>query len=83
MGLLETLVIGVGAGVAKGLLKVWFKEDPISAGVSSSLLDIVKSKTSDTVEQKKAEKQFKQVAKKVAQSIKDTITTRYPNPDYS
>lgn len=79
MGLLEILISGVGIGVAKGLLKVWFKEEPILAGVGSSLLDIIKSKTSDTAEQRNAEKQLEKVAAKVAQSLKDTISARYPN----
>ena len=45
MALLETLVVGVGAGIAKGVLKLWLGDFELAEQVSLSVLDIVKKKT--------------------------------------
>ncbi len=78
MGLLEVLTVGVGTGVAKGILKVWLKENPVTAAIGESLLDVIRGLTEEEIEQRKANKQFKQVATKVAESVKVIVETKYP-----
>ncbi len=69
MTLIETLIVGVGAGVAKGVLKLWLKEDSISSGAASEVVDIIRSKTSDVWAQKAAQRQFDRISEKAAENI--------------
>ena len=42
MALLEWLAGGLGIGVAKGLVKIWFEDEPLVQESSRNLLDILK-----------------------------------------
>lgn len=78
MVLLDLLITGVGVGVAKGMLKLWFEEDPITQGIGNSVAAFLSSKTTNALHRRRAEAQLNKVSKKVAESIQDTIETRFP-----
>lgn len=69
MTLLEVLILGVGAGIAKGVLKLWLRDSPVAEKASASILDIIKSKTQDLLAQRSANRQFEQICERVAKSV--------------
>ena len=69
MALLETLVVGVGAGIAKGVLKLWLRDFELAEQVGLSVLDIVKKKTRDLFAQNSANRQFEQISERVAKNV--------------
>src|SRR5881227_1517354 len=69
MPLLEAVTIEVGAAIAKSILKLWLKDSTLGEDVSSSLIDLLKTKTSDLFAQRKGERQFADVGDKIGQSL--------------
>lgn len=47
MALLETLVVNLGAGVLKGLGKLWLKDNPVLDAAAGSMIDTLKKKIDD------------------------------------
>jgi hypothetical protein len=70
MGLLETLALQVGPAVGKALLKCWLKDSKFAAEVSSSLVDLLKSKTTDIIAQQRGKRQFEDIGERIALSLK-------------
>ncbi len=56
MPLVEILLIEVGPAIAKSILKLWLKDSTIGQDVSSTLIDLLKSWTSDASAQRKGKK---------------------------
>ena len=69
MALIEVLTLQLGSAVAKSILKLWLKDSSLAQDIGSELLDIVKSKTSDQIAQRRAQRQFEQIGEKVAESL--------------
>jgi NACHT conflict system protein/NACHT domain-containing protein/Leucine Rich Repeat (LRR) protein len=69
MALIEVLTLQLGSAVAKSILKLWLKDSSIAQDLGSELLDIVKSRTSDQIAQRRAQRQFEQIGEKVAESL--------------
>jgi hypothetical protein len=69
MALIEVLTLQLGSAVAKSILKLWLKDANLAQDIGSELLDIVKSKTSDQIAQRRAQRQFEQIGEKVAESL--------------
>jgi hypothetical protein len=68
MPLIELLTIEGGAAIGKSILKLWLK-DPIASDVGASILDVVKTRVSDQVAQKRSARQFEAIGEKVAEQL--------------
>lgn len=74
MALLESAVLGVGSGIAKGVLKLWLGSDhPIQSEVSATLIDLLKQATGDLLAQRSANRQFEAIAERTAINILDPL----------
>jgi hypothetical protein len=69
MALLEALTQHVGPAIAKAILKFWLKDSNFAADVTSSLMDFIKSKTTDAFAQGWASRQFEEIGARVAESL--------------
>src|SRR5437016_2109822 len=67
--LIETVTIEVGAAIAKSILQLWVKDIPIASNTSASFIDILKSRTSDTIAQRRAQRQFEAIGERVGESL--------------
>jgi len=69
MPLLETAALEVGAAIAKSILKFWLKDSTLGQNISSSLLDLLKAKTSDIFAQRNGERQFAAIGDRIGESL--------------
>lgn len=69
MSLLETLIMGVGAGVAKGVVKLWLKDDVLGREIGLGLIDYLKRKTQDLLAAREGERQFERISDGVAKNV--------------
>ena len=64
MPLLEAVTFAVGGAIAKSILKLWVGDD-----VSSSIVDVFESKTSDVLAQRRGQRQFDTIGEKIGESL--------------
>jgi hypothetical protein len=69
MTLVETLALTVGPTIAKAILKSWLKDSDIALNTTSSLVDLLTSKTKDKIAQQRGRRQFEEIGEKVAESL--------------
>src|SRR6266571_5038119 len=69
MPLAEIITIEVGAAIAKAILKLWLKDSALGMDLSSSLVDLLKSQTSDVLAQRRGQRQFDAISEKVGESL--------------
>lgn len=69
MSLIAVLSIEVGASIAKSILKLWLKDSNIAVDATSTIVDVLKSKTTDRVAQQRAQRQFEAIGEKVGESL--------------
>ena len=69
MPLAEIVIIEVGSAIAKSLLQLWMKDIPIASDASSSILEILKSYTTDKISQWKGQHQFEAIGVKIGESL--------------
>ncbi|MFL5698561.1 MAG: NACHT domain-containing protein, partial [Ktedonobacteraceae bacterium] len=69
MPLIEAVTIEVGAAIAKSILKLWMKDSKLGDDISSSLIDLLKSRTSDALAQRRGQRQFDTIGEKVGESL--------------
>jgi hypothetical protein len=69
MALLETLMFEVGTSIAKSILKVWLKDSDMAFDASASIMDALKSWTTDRIAQHRAEQQLLAIGEKVGESL--------------
>jgi hypothetical protein len=69
MALIDFLVVEVGPAVAKVILKFWLKDANLALDISSSLVDLLKKKTSDVLAQRRGQRQFEDIGERVAESL--------------
>ena len=69
MPLLESLITGIGAAVAKGVLKMWLKEDSLILDTTLSTTDIFKVKLTDILHQNAADREFEKIRDRSATSF--------------
>lgn len=68
MALAEVVAMEVGAAIAKSIIKLWLK-DSILDDISSSVVDLLKSHTSDVLAQRRGQRQFETIGEKVAENL--------------
>ena len=69
MGLLELLLVGVGTGIAKGIVNLWFGDHPVGKELGKGVIDVVKKMTDDVFAQRSAARQFEKISERVAQNV--------------
>jgi hypothetical protein len=69
MPLAEIVIIEIGSSIAKSLLQLWMKDVPIASATSSSVVDILKSYTTDKIAQWKGQHQFEAIGVKIGESL--------------
>src|SRR5712691_7186394 len=69
MPLLEAVTVEVGTAIAKSILKLWLKDSALGVDISLSLIDLFKSRTSDTLAQRRGQRQFETIGEKVGESL--------------
>jgi hypothetical protein len=69
MPLIEALTLQVGPAIAKAILKFWLKDRKFASDIASSLVDLLKSKTTDVIAQRRASRRFEEIGEKVAESL--------------
>ena len=69
MPFIEALTLELGSSIAKSILKLWLKDHPVTSDASASILDVLKSYTSDKIAQKRAQRQFEIIGEKVGESL--------------
>ena len=73
MPLLESLVTGIGAAVAKGVLKVWLKDDPLVLAASTTTTDLLKKKLTNVFDRRAAERELEKITDRSAKSFMQLI----------
>jgi hypothetical protein len=69
VALLETLTLQVGPAIGKAILKCWLKDAKLASDTASSLMDILKAKTTDVIIQQRAKRQLEGIGERVAESL--------------
>ena len=69
MTLAETFILSFGPAIAKAILKIWFKDDYIAINTFSTLIDLIKQKTSNVMIQQRSKRQFEEIGQTVAENL--------------
>lgn len=69
MPLAEVLTIEVGASIAKWILKRWLKDSSLSDDISSSIIDVLKAKTSDVLAAREGNRQFEKIGEQAGKTL--------------
>ena len=68
MALIETLVMGVGSAIAKGVLKLWLKDEPLLLAAADKTTSILAKHVQDIRQRRAVERQVEQIADRAAES---------------
>jgi NACHT domain len=69
MSLLTYAAIDIGKAIAKSIFKLWIGDSELGNDISSSLLDLLGSKTSDMLAQRKGNRQFEEIGDKISEAL--------------
>lgn len=69
MPFVEAVTIEIGAAIAKSIFKFWVKDSTLGADISSSLIDLFKTRTSDVLAQRRGQRLFEAIGEKVGESL--------------
>src|SRR5258708_1485268 len=69
MTLIQVVATVLGPAIAKAILKKWMRDSTIASDLTSSLIDLVKEKTSDFLTQTRTVRQFEAIGERVAESL--------------
>jgi NACHT domain len=75
MSILTVVAIDIGKAVAKSIFKFWMKDSELGQDISSSLIDLISSKTLDTLAQRKGNRQFEDIGDKISKDILPLLTS--------
>src|SRR6266568_9366027 len=64
--LLTAAAIEIGKAVTKSIFKFWMKDSVLGDDISSSLIDLLASRTSDTLVHRKGVRQFDDIGDKIS-----------------
>src|SRR5260221_4779028 len=70
MSLLAAAAIEIGKAIAKSIFKFWVRDSGLGNDISSSLIDLLGSKTSDMLAQRKGNRQFEEIGDKISESLR-------------
>ena len=66
---IETFATGIAAAVAKGVLRLWLKDDPVALSASTTTADLLKSKLTDFIDQRSAGRELDKITERSARSF--------------
>ncbi len=69
MTLLESLIVGIGASIAKSVLKIWLKDHSIIAETGGTISGILIKKIPDLLDRNAGEREFERIRDHSAKSI--------------
>lgn len=69
MTLVEVVATVLGPSIAKAILKKWLRDSTIATDITSSLIDLIRVKTSDFLTQTRTARQFEAIGERVAESL--------------
>jgi hypothetical protein len=69
VALLESLAIGIGAAISKGVLKLWLKDEPLLIAASEKGTDLFSKHFEDYLARQEAKRQFEKIGERAARSI--------------
>jgi hypothetical protein len=81
MPLLEKLTLTLAPAIAKALLKIWFKGDPLAEGIGVGLVDFLKTKTDDIRAQQRGKRQLEEIGELIAESLLPVIKREFSQLD--
>ncbi len=76
MPIIEVFLVEVSSAIAKSIFKLWLKDPLVGSDTSASLLDLLKSQTSDKVAQRSGQVQFELIGKKITENILPIFETQ-------
>lgn len=79
--LLVAAGIEIGKAIAKQIFKLWVKDIPLAEDISSGLLDLIGSKTSDAFAKREGDRQFEKIGDKITKSILPLLKAEHINLD--
>ena len=79
MSLLETLIFGIGTGITKGAIKIWFKDNEIPQAIGESIVGLIESRISDKLTQRKVNRELEEVSEKVAAQLVPILESESAN----
>jgi hypothetical protein len=65
----EIALVKLGTSLAKALFKYWLKDAKLAADVSSSLIDLIGTKTTSALARQRAQRQFEQIGERIAENL--------------
>jgi hypothetical protein len=65
----EIIVFEIGASIAKAILKAWLKPSDVAGEISSDIVDLLKSKSTDVFAARNGARQFESIGDKISQSL--------------
>ena len=74
---IEALTIDLGAAVAKTVLKIWLGDPDVAASTSADIGEIVASKISSLLQQRRAGRAFDRIAEEVAEVLDARLSVEY------
>src|SRR5207249_4203192 len=66
---LEETYVDVGTAIAKSVLKLWAKDVVLDNDNAASLIDLLKSQTSDIIAQRKGQRQFDIIGERIVENL--------------
>src|SRR6266516_7799651 len=69
MPLVEAVTIELGSAIAKSILKTWLKDSSLGEDISSSLIDLLKTRTTDMLAQRRGQRQFERIGEMVGENL--------------
>jgi AAA+ ATPase superfamily predicted ATPase len=69
VSVIEAVTIELGSAIAKSILKAWLKDSSLEDDISSSLIDLLKKRTSDVLAQRSGRRQFELIGEKVGKDL--------------
>ena len=69
MPLIETLTIEVASAVAKAILKARLRDSDLALDASATIIDVLKSWTTDKITRRRAQRQLEEIGEKVGNSL--------------
>ena len=75
MNLLDSLIVGVGMDISKGIAKLWLKDIPRVNLRDATLLEILQTKITNPLAARNVSRQLEQIADGIAGNILESVDT--------
>src|SRR5436305_13912282 len=69
MPLAEFLAIELGQSITKSILKLWLKDSSLAQDISSNLVDVLKTRITSNLDQRRAQRQLEIIGEKIGENL--------------